>query len=215
MLGFDCRSHSCSHPLATPKVLCFHGAMLGCSHSNNLESDGYELLLLSTYGSGSKCPITLKDLELPRSTALATNLATGAQPLDAPSALTTRRRRHPKRRLKRSERVLRAERRRPPGRCAASSSHDRRRTQFRAVVPIHPSIREKCQMKIIKGKFTRWGWDDEEAPPTDRHSNAVVRSLGNMIVAGVASCEDRKLPRVLGNTGSARDSAVPAVFFRS
>jgi hypothetical protein len=51
---------------------------------------------------------------------------------------------------------------------------------------------------------------------TDQSSSAVVRSLGNAIFAAVVSGGGgRELPQALGNTSSARDSAVPAVFFRS
>lgn len=76
MLGFDCCSHFCSHPLATPKVRCFHGVPLGCSHFNNLGSDRNELLLLSTYGSYPRERIALRKLDLLCSQGLATKLAT-------------------------------------------------------------------------------------------------------------------------------------------
>jgi len=88
MLGFDCCSHFCSHPLATPEVFLFYEVMVGCSHSNNLGSDGYELLLLSTCRRCSKQPTRLSHMELRRSQELATNLATlcGCLPLGGMSA---------------------------------------------------------------------------------------------------------------------------------
>jgi hypothetical protein len=76
MLGHDCCSHSCSHGLATLEVSCFRRVTSSCSHSNNLESDGYELLLISAYGTHSNGSIRLRHLDLLCSRYLATKLAT-------------------------------------------------------------------------------------------------------------------------------------------